>query len=153
MGQFRLLGLALVYVLATTVMMTVTACDQATTFSNVDRLYLDKASDDDIAARLTTCGGGKNDKIVICHVPPGNPDNEHTLCISAHATDAHLGHGDYLGECGEGGDDGGEEPPAPTPDPAPAPAPAPEPAPAPAPEPMPEPAPAPAPMPMPEPEL
>lgn len=46
--------------------------------------------------------GGENDCTVICHVPPGNPDNEHTICISPNAVDAHINHGDYLGECNAG---------------------------------------------------
>lgn len=38
-------------------------------------------------------------KTVICHVPPGNPANQHTLSVGSSAVDAHLGHGDYTGEC------------------------------------------------------
>ena len=38
-------------------------------------------------------------KVVICHVPPGNPENAHTLTVGAPAVEAHLDHGDYLGEC------------------------------------------------------
>ena len=44
-------------------------------------------------------------KIEICHVPPGNPDNAHTLSISVNAMRAHLAHGDYIDECTENGDD------------------------------------------------
>jgi len=44
-------------------------------------------------------------KIEICHVPPGNPDNVHTLSISVNAMRAHLAHGDYMDECTENGDD------------------------------------------------
>ena len=44
-------------------------------------------------------------KIEICHVPPGNPDNAHTLSISVNAMRAHLAHGDYMDECTENGDD------------------------------------------------
>ena len=44
-------------------------------------------------------------KIEICHVPPGNPDNVHTLSISVNAMRAHLAHGDYIDECTENGDD------------------------------------------------
>lgn len=40
-----------------------------------------------------------NDKITICHFPPGNPDNPQTITISKNALDAHLAHGDYVGEC------------------------------------------------------
>lgn len=47
-------------------------------------------------------------KIAICHVPEGNPDNRHTLCLPQPAIEAHLaqhdasvdkGDEDYLGEC------------------------------------------------------
>jgi hypothetical protein len=41
-----------------------------------------------------------SDKVCICHIPPGNPENAHTICISPNAVDAHIrNHGDYLGEC------------------------------------------------------
>lgn len=43
--------------------------------------------------------GDNNDKVVVCHVPPGNPNNEHEICISPNATQAHLAHGDYCGPC------------------------------------------------------
>ncbi|MGH7550971.1 MAG: carboxypeptidase-like regulatory domain-containing protein [Gemmatimonadota bacterium] len=56
------------------------------------------------------------DKVTICHVPPGNPDNAHTLVVGAPAVPAHLNHGDFEGECdGDEGatdedlDDDGEE--------------------------------------------
>ena len=38
-------------------------------------------------------------KIDICHVPPGNPDDAHTVSISVNALRSHLAHGDYIGEC------------------------------------------------------
>ncbi len=41
--------------------------------------------------------GGK--KVEICHVPPGNPDNAHTINVSINALEAHLEHGDLLGDC------------------------------------------------------
>lgn len=40
-------------------------------------------------------------KIVICHVPPGNPNNRHTIEVSQNALQAHLDHGDYIGSCNE----------------------------------------------------
>jgi Kazal-type serine protease inhibitor domain len=47
-------------------------------------------------------GGASNDgKVCLCHIPPGNPANAHTICIGAPAVKAHLGHGDTLGPCGE----------------------------------------------------
>jgi len=38
-------------------------------------------------------------KQAICHIPPGNPHNAHTIVVDSHAIQAHLDHGDYLGEC------------------------------------------------------
>ncbi|MBK9017952.1 MAG: T9SS type A sorting domain-containing protein [Saprospiraceae bacterium] len=43
--------------------------------------------------------GNNNDEVFVCHVPPGNPANANTICISPNAVQAHLDHGDYLGEC------------------------------------------------------
>ena len=40
-----------------------------------------------------------NGKTTICHVPPGNPSNPQTIAIGKPALKAHLGHGDYEGEC------------------------------------------------------
>ena len=39
-------------------------------------------------------------KVEICHIPPGNPANAHTIKVSGNAIKAHLKHGDYLGPCG-----------------------------------------------------
>lgn len=49
----------------------------------------------------------KPHKITICHIPPGNPDNAHTINISKKAVRAHLDHGDTLDGCGcaDDGDD------------------------------------------------
>ena len=40
-----------------------------------------------------------SDKTTICHRPPGNPDNAHTIRVGSSAVPAHLGHGDSLGPC------------------------------------------------------
>jgi len=40
-----------------------------------------------------------NKKVVICHIPPGNPANAHTIEVSENAVDAHMAHGDVLGPC------------------------------------------------------
>ena len=53
--------------------------------------FQDPCADDD--------GDGR---VAICHVPPGNPDNTHTITVSINAVPAHLAHGDYCGPC-EGG--------------------------------------------------
>jgi len=38
-------------------------------------------------------------KVLICHIPPGNPGNAQTLSVAPSAVPAHLGHGDTLGAC------------------------------------------------------
>jgi len=40
-------------------------------------------------------------KVTLCHIPPGNPDNAHTITVGAPAVPAHLAHGDTLGPCPE----------------------------------------------------
>jgi len=42
---------------------------------------------------------GQADKVDVCHIPPGNPANAHTITISENALDTHLDHGDHLGAC------------------------------------------------------
>ncbi|MEA3136448.1 MAG: large repetitive protein, partial [Thermoplasmata archaeon] len=46
-------------------------------------------------------GTGSSGKVTICHVPPGNPGNAHTLSVGSSAVPAHLAHGDSLGACAE----------------------------------------------------
>ncbi len=41
----------------------------------------------------------QNTKVDVCHIPPGNPDNAHTITISENAVEAHMEHGDRLGAC------------------------------------------------------
>ena len=48
-----------------------------------------------------------NSKVAICHIPPGNPENAHTITVSESAVPAHMAHGDALGECDAGGGGGG----------------------------------------------
>ena len=43
---------------------------------------------------------GPTDKVQICHIPPGNPTNFHTITVNQKAVDEHLAHGDKLGACG-----------------------------------------------------
>jgi hypothetical protein len=38
-------------------------------------------------------------KVTLCHRPPGNPKNAHTISVGEPATAAHLRHGDQLGPC------------------------------------------------------
>ncbi len=55
--------------------------------------FQDSCADDDGDGRVT-----------ICHIPPGNPGNAHTISVGARAVPAHLAHGDSCGPCEE--DDG-----------------------------------------------
>jgi hypothetical protein len=42
------------------------------------------------------------EKVTICHIPPGNPENAHTITVGAPAVEAHLTqHGDSIGACEE----------------------------------------------------
>ena len=40
-----------------------------------------------------------DNKVTICHVPPGNPGNTQTLDVAVSAVNAHLAHGDWIGAC------------------------------------------------------
>ena len=46
---------------------------------------------------LITKGAGE--KIIVCHIPPGEPSNKQTIEIGESALDAHLAHGDTIGAC------------------------------------------------------
>ncbi len=45
----------------------------------------------------------KDNETTICHIPPGNSDQAHTITVSDNAMEAHLAHGDQLGECKNNG--------------------------------------------------
>jgi len=49
------------------------------------------------------------DKITICHIPPGNPNKAKTVKIAEPALEAHLAHGDNVGECEDEEDDEDDE--------------------------------------------
>lgn len=71
-----------------------------------------------------------SDKVKVCHVPPGNPEARHEICISRNALPAHLGehndnHSDYLGSC-DGNDDDQDNDEDPQPEPTPEPEPVPD---------------------------
>ena len=60
-----------------------------------------------VAASLSAVAVGQttaaNVKVAICHIPPGNPANRHTIEVGQAAVNAHLAHGDHIGACGGGG--------------------------------------------------
>jgi hypothetical protein len=51
------------------------------------------------------CDPADTKKTTVCHVPPGNPANAHTICVGNAAVPAHINHGDFLGtySCPGGG--------------------------------------------------
>ncbi|HUP00627.1 MAG TPA: carboxypeptidase-like regulatory domain-containing protein [Gemmatimonadota bacterium] len=50
---------------------------------------------------------GGEDRVAVCHFPPGNPENFHTIFVGPAAVPAHLAHGDTEGPC-EGDEDPGD---------------------------------------------
>lgn len=56
---------------------------------------------EDILDAWKCSNNANNVKVLICHIPPGNPANAHTICVSEkQAKNTHLDkHGDYLGPC------------------------------------------------------
>lgn len=42
---------------------------------------------------------GGSIKYQICHFPPGDPSDFHTITVAEKALEAHLAHGDILGSC------------------------------------------------------
>lgn len=62
-------------------------------------------SDSDASAALRAGAAAKDSadkahKVYVCHIPPGNPANAHTIHVGSPALEAHLAHGDSLGVCG-----------------------------------------------------
>ncbi len=56
-----------------------------------------------VSIGVVTAVGMRNNsdgpKVTICHIPPGNPANAHSITISINALPAHLAHGDSEGAC------------------------------------------------------
>jgi hypothetical protein len=51
---------------------------------------------------ITSSSSSSVEKTTICHIPPGNPDNAHTITVGGPAVRAHEAHGDYIeGSCEE----------------------------------------------------
>ncbi|MCH7567952.1 MAG: hypothetical protein IIA87_00890 [Nanoarchaeota archaeon] len=49
-------------------------------------------------------GDDEKEEVEICHIPPENPEEAHTIIIGAPAVSTHLAHGDSLGHCDNGSD-------------------------------------------------
>ena len=52
-----------------------------------------------LALLLPGSAAAAQDKVKVCHRPPDNPLNYHTITISPKALADHLAHGDIVGEC------------------------------------------------------
>lgn len=80
-----------------------------------ESLYLTGTEEAPISLR----GGGKacqGNKVLICHIPPGNPANAHTICVGKPAVDPHVRlHGDLVGACETEPDPPPDDPPPPDP--------------------------------------
>jgi hypothetical protein len=51
-------------------------------------------------AHLHACDPADAKKTTICHIPPGNPANAHTICVGNSAVPHHVAnHGDTVGPC------------------------------------------------------
>ena len=55
------------------------------------------------SSESTESSSQASDKVVVCHIPPGNTDNPQTISVGESAVPAHLEHGDTLGPCDDGG--------------------------------------------------
>lgn len=55
-----------------------------------------------LSAEMGLVAGPGQNKEKVCHIPPGNPSNKHTIEVGSPAVNAHLNHGDYEGECNDG---------------------------------------------------
>jgi hypothetical protein len=53
-----------------------------------------------ISAPIFAANPHNEDQVTICHYPPGNPGNAHTITVGASAVQTHISqHGDTLGAC------------------------------------------------------
>jgi len=48
---------------------------------------------------INCSNNGNTVKVKVCHVPPGNPGNCNTICVSINAVQTLLDNGSYLGSC------------------------------------------------------
>ncbi len=45
---------------------------------------------------VASSSSSSTEKVTICHIPPGNPDNAHTITVGSPAVRAHEAHGDFV---------------------------------------------------------
>lgn len=80
---------------------TLTVCDTASSWYTVELTddTLCTAMDSVFVEVIDVHCGNNGNKVLVCHIPPGNPANAHTICISENGVPAHLAHGCHLGPC------------------------------------------------------
>jgi hypothetical protein len=80
---------------------SITVCDQQSSVYYVNVTDADSCvSSDTVFVQVIDVRCGNNlQKVTVCHIPPGNPSNAHTICISENGVPAHLAHGCLLGAC------------------------------------------------------
>ena len=75
---------------------TAAAAVGSTFFTATPAVYANDLTEEDIASLQIP----NVKKVTICHIPPGEPENRHTITIGAPAVAAHVrDHGDYIGAC------------------------------------------------------
>jgi hypothetical protein len=82
-----------VLVLESSIGLDVTATHTATGATGEVSLDVERVPESRISFRRLS------DQVEICHVPPGNPGNAHTIKVGADSWPAHQAHGDTLGPC------------------------------------------------------
>ncbi len=80
---------------------SINVCDQQSSVYYVTVTGADNCiSSDTLFVQVIDVRCGNNlQKVAVCHIPPGNPANAHTICISENGVPAHLAHGCHLGAC------------------------------------------------------
>ena len=78
------------------------ATGQSTSASNSGASTTSNANSAERGNQQSAARNQYQEKVLICHRPPGNPENAHTISVSPNAVPAHLAHGDTLGPCPNG---------------------------------------------------
>ena len=92
--------------------------------SDDEEMYLTGTEEQAVTLANGQLGCTNPKKVLVCHIPPGNPENAHTICVGASAVKAHeKNHGDSQGACASepppDEDPPGDDPPPPPPPPPP----------------------------------
>jgi hypothetical protein len=75
--------------------------------SEDDSMYLTGTEESAVTLPNGHLGCTNPKKTLVCHIPPGNPDNAHEICVGNHAVAPHQAkHGDTLGVCAPPPDEG-----------------------------------------------